>query len=99
MSAQDIRLSVHFPDHPKTIKLDRRLGFQGVRSLLSLWAWAAQTRPDGNLGGANGRKRPSDVPWTRKTSRSSPVAELPDYLGGRLADHLREKGGVVVPFA
>lgn len=52
MSAQDIRLSVHFPDHPKTVKLERRLGFQGVRSLLSLWAWAAQNRPDGDLGGA-----------------------------------------------
>ena len=53
MNAQDIRLSVGFPDHPKTIKLERRLGFQGIRSLLSLWTWAAQNRPDGNLGGAN----------------------------------------------
>lgn len=64
MSAQDIRLSVHFPDHPKTVKLERRLGFQGVRSLLSLWAWAAQNRPDGDLGGANDRqttvRRPLD---------------------------------------
>ena len=53
MNAQDIRLSVGFPDHPKTIKLERRLGFQGIRSLLSLWTWAAQNRPDGNLGGVN----------------------------------------------
>ena len=64
MNAQDIRLSVGFPDHPKTIKLERRLGFQGIRSLLSLWTWAAQNRPDGNLGGANDRsttvQRPLD---------------------------------------
>ena len=60
----DIRLSVGFPNHPKTIKLERRLGFQGIRSLLALWTWAAQNRPDGNLGGANGRstvvQRPLD---------------------------------------
>ena len=63
MSA-DIRISVGFPDHPKTVKLDRRLGFQGIRSLLALWTWAAQNRPDGDLGGANGRstvvRRPLD---------------------------------------
>ena len=64
MNAQDIRLSVGFPNHPKTIKLERRLGFQGIRSLLSLWTWAAQNRPEGNLGGANDRsttvQRPLD---------------------------------------
>ena len=64
MNAQDIRLSVGFPHHPKTIKLERRLGFQGIRSLLSLWTWAAQNRPEGNLGGANDRsttvQRPLD---------------------------------------
>ena len=48
----DIRISVGFPNPPKTVKLDRRLGFQGIRSLLALWTWAAQNRPDGNLGGA-----------------------------------------------
>ena len=60
----DIRISVGFPNHPKTVKLDRRLGFQGIRSLLALWTWAAQNRPDGDLGGANGRctvvRRPLD---------------------------------------
>ena len=49
----DIRISVGFPNHPKTVKLERRLGFQGIRSLLALWTWAAQNRPDGNRGGAN----------------------------------------------
>ncbi len=51
----DIRISVQFINHPKTIKLERRLGFQGVKSLIELWSWAALNRPDGNLGGGNDR--------------------------------------------
>lgn len=45
----DIRLSVGFFTHPKTRKLEKRLGFAGVRSLLVLWTWAARYRPDGFL--------------------------------------------------
>ncbi len=45
----DIRLSVEFWDHPKTVKLERRLGLQGVKSLQILWLWAAQNRPTGIL--------------------------------------------------
>jgi hypothetical protein len=47
----DIRLSVKFWDHPKTIKLSKRLGLEGIRSLQVLWLWAAQEHPDGNLFG------------------------------------------------
>jgi len=45
----DIRVSVSFLDHPKTIKLRRRLGWEGFESLLRLWFWAAQHRPNGIL--------------------------------------------------
>lgn len=45
----DIRLAVGFPDHPKTVKLERRLGLQAVMSLIRLWLWAAQHRPGGVL--------------------------------------------------
>lgn len=45
----DIRLSVGFWEHPKTVKLIRRLGLEGVRSLQVLWLWATQNRPDGVL--------------------------------------------------
>ena len=45
----DIRLSVEFWDHHKTIKLERRLGLEGIKSLLILWAWAAKNRVDGFL--------------------------------------------------
>lgn len=47
----DIRLSVDFFDHPKTMKLERRLGFAGIRSLQCLWIWAAKSRPDGDFSG------------------------------------------------
>lgn len=47
----DIRLSVGFWEHPKTVKLIRRLGLEGVRSLQLLWLWATQNRPDGVLSG------------------------------------------------
>lgn len=47
----DFRVNVNFFDHPKTVKLERRLGFQGVKALLRLWSWAAINRPDGALGG------------------------------------------------
>ena len=72
MNAQDIRLSVGFPNHPKTIKLERRLGFRvsapccrsgpGRRKTARRATSVARTIV------------PSTVqrPWTRKTSRSSP---------------------------
>ena len=45
----DIRINVDFFQHPKTIKLERRLGLGGVTALLQLWMWAAKNRPDGEL--------------------------------------------------
>lgn len=45
----DIRISIGFLDHPKTIKLRRQLGWEGFESLLRLWCWAAQYRSDGLL--------------------------------------------------
>lgn len=45
----DIRLSVGFWGHPKTIKLTRKLGLEGVRSLQVLWLWTTANKPDGHL--------------------------------------------------
>ncbi len=47
----DIRLSVGFWQHPKTKKTVKRLGLEGIRSLQTLWLWAAVNRPDGMLTG------------------------------------------------
>ncbi len=47
----DIRISASFPAHPKTRKLSRRLGAPGVLSLVYLWLFVGQNRPDGDLYG------------------------------------------------
>lgn len=47
----DIRLSVTFWQHPKTIKLMRRAGLETIRSLQILWCFAAQEHPSGALEG------------------------------------------------
>lgn len=47
----DIRLSTEFFRHPKTLKLKRRLGLEGIFSLQQLWVWVAQNRSNGNLAG------------------------------------------------
>ena len=47
----DIRLSVGFWSHPKTRKMVKHLGLEGIRSLQVLWLWAATNRPDGILSG------------------------------------------------
>lgn len=44
---QDIRIKIGFLDHPKTVKLKRRLGLEGIECLLRLWMFAAQYRPEG----------------------------------------------------
>ena len=47
----DIRLSVNFFNHIKTLKLERQCGKEGVLCLLKLWVWAAVNRPSGDLSG------------------------------------------------
>ena len=47
----DIRLSIGWNKNPKIVKLERKLGPSGVLSLLKLWTFTAQHRPDGILSG------------------------------------------------
>jgi hypothetical protein len=47
----DIRLQSTFPTHHKTRKLAKLLGPQGPLSLLYLWSWVGENRPDGRLTG------------------------------------------------
>jgi hypothetical protein len=47
----DIRLQVSFRDHPKRIKLERRLGAAGALALIDLLLSVAQSKPDGCLRG------------------------------------------------
>lgn len=47
----DFRVSVDFFNHHKARKLRKRLGCQGLLSLLQLWAYAAKLRTDGRFSG------------------------------------------------
>jgi hypothetical protein len=49
--ADDARISTALPRHPKTVKLQRRLGAPGCWSLVCLFLWVAENRPEGNLEG------------------------------------------------
>ena len=48
---KDIRLSLGFWDHWKTITLEAELGFEAVKSLQILWCFAAQNKSSGVLYG------------------------------------------------
>lgn len=81
MAVSDIRLSVDFFQHPKTIKLERRLGIEGVKALLSLWMWAAQNRPDGVLSGLD----PEDIEIAAGWIRSDPAGSDQDLVSTLVA--------------
>ncbi|MDZ7839636.1 MAG: hypothetical protein U5R46_02270 [Gammaproteobacteria bacterium] len=46
---QDFRIKIGFFNNPKTHRLRRRLGAEGVLSLIRLWEYAAQHRSKGVL--------------------------------------------------
>jgi hypothetical protein len=62
----DIRLAVDFWDHPKTLKLERRLGLSAVKSLQLLWMWARQNRTDGILSRMDREDIEIAARWTGK---------------------------------
>lgn len=49
----DFRVSTGWVRHPKRVKLERRLGRDGVLAIMDLWGWCASTpsRRDGDLTG------------------------------------------------
>jgi hypothetical protein len=60
----DFRISIDFWQHPKTKKLIRRAGLEGVRSLQILWSWAAVNRSNGSLSGMDGEDIELAADWT-----------------------------------
>jgi hypothetical protein len=49
--SEDCRISTDFLRHPKTRKLKRRLGTDGVFALLALWLFTSDAKSDGDLSG------------------------------------------------
>ncbi|WP_333664728.1 hypothetical protein [Desulfobacter postgatei] len=63
----DFRISVEFFDHPKTVKLERSLGSEGIKHLLILWAWTAKNKPNGFLSNMNEDDIEIAAKWTKET--------------------------------
>lgn len=77
----DIRLSVNFPSHPKTLKLIRKLGDPAAPWLLvRLWIYAAQQRPDGVLRDMDAEDIEAIVDWTGEDCRFVEVLLEVGYL-------------------
>ncbi|MGD0624266.1 MAG: hypothetical protein ABSB32_06045 [Thermodesulfobacteriota bacterium] len=64
---KDIRLNIGFLDHPKTVKLEKRLDWPGVKGLLRLWFFCATNKPDGQLVGMDDDDIEIAAKWTGKT--------------------------------
>lgn len=62
--ADDARISTALPQHPKTVKLQRRLGASGCWSLICLFLWVADNRPEGDLQGMTGEDIEIAANWT-----------------------------------
>jgi hypothetical protein len=46
---KDIRLDCGFWEHPKVVKLERRLGLPACKALQKLWIFCAKCRPNGDI--------------------------------------------------
>ena len=60
----DIRLDAGFFDHPKTKRLGRRLGIEGVIALIKLWIYASRYFPKGILTGLTASDVAEAAEWS-----------------------------------
>lgn len=60
---QDARISIAFPSHPKTKKLQRRLGDSGPLACIYLILWTAANRSDGDLSGMTDEDIELAIDW------------------------------------
>lgn len=61
--ADDARISTAIRNHPKTRKLQKRLGKSGVLSLIWLFLYAAESQPDGDLSAMTGEDIELAADW------------------------------------
>ena len=80
----DFRVSVDFFTHHKTLKLQRRLGPEGVLCLLKLWAYASKSRSDGVLTGMDSEDIEIAAGWS---------GDEGEFVGGILGMFLEETDG------
>ena len=74
---QGLVMDLNFFTHPKTKKLQRRLGSEGVTSLIKLWSFVASQQPSGDLTGFAVQEIESASGWHgRPTSFVSTLIDL-----------------------
>ncbi|MGI6252143.1 MAG: hypothetical protein ACOYJV_01785 [Aminivibrio sp.] len=73
MAVSDIRLDTEFFNHPKTVKLERRLGLEGLKALLVLWTWAARNMSSGDLAGLSAEDLEIAAGWAGEPGRLAAV--------------------------
>ncbi len=78
----DVRIAVGLPAHPKTKKLRRRLGADGVLALVWLLLWAGQNRADGDLAGMTDEEIELAVDWTGEDGALVAALEDVRFLDG-----------------
>ena len=61
---KDIRISIGFWDHWKTVKVKRLLGYEGIESLFRLWEFISQFHPKGILVGMDVDEIEIAAKWT-----------------------------------
>jgi hypothetical protein len=74
----DFRVKVGFFSHPKTEKLRRHLGLEGVFAWMRLWEFCTTSRPDGSLAGMDDEDIEIAAHW--------------DGPEGQLVEELAERG-------
>lgn len=87
MAVEDIRVAVDFFGHPKTVKLERRLGLEALKSLLVLWTWAAKHRTSGNLAGMTAEDIEIAADWGGVEGTFTAVLDDLAWLDGKPGEY------------
>lgn len=72
----DFRIDVGFIEHPKTLRLLRKLGDKGLTALLTLWTWCTKYYPDGNLPDLNGDDINAGARWNGEADFAEVLVEI-----------------------
>jgi len=80
--ADDFRVKVGFLNHPKTLKLKRRLGGDGVLAFLQLWEFCTTARTDGALVGLDDEDIELAARWGGKPGAFVEALVAVRYLDG-----------------
>lgn len=78
----DIRVTLGFPRHPKTLQLQRALGAEGPYRMLCLWLWVAENRPDGDLAGLEDHDLEEAIGWRGHSGRFLECARTCGFVDG-----------------